>query len=95
MTAGGLVHKRTFVLAALVAGIGALVLAAFLVQQAGPRAAGAADHLDAPMATPPPGGDGIGKVTRMAPAGASRRLRLVAVTVPSGMSDPLLLGRRR
>ena len=47
MTAGGLVHKRTFVLAALVAGIGALVLAAFLVQQAGPRAAGAADHTTA------------------------------------------------
>src|SRR5207247_3973823 len=32
----------------------------FLVQKAGPPAAGAADHLDAPGLTPPPGGDGIG-----------------------------------
>lgn len=57
MTAGRLLQKRTLVLAALV---GAIVLAAFLVQQAGPRTAGAADHLDAPGITPPPGGDGIG-----------------------------------
>ena len=47
-------------LAALVAAIGALVLAAFLVHQAAPSSARAADHLDAPGLTPPPGGDGIG-----------------------------------
>jgi len=60
MTAERLVHKRTFVLGALVAAIGAIVLAAFLAQRAGPSSAGAADHLDAPGLTPPPGGDGIG-----------------------------------
>jgi len=60
MTAGRLVHRRTFVLAALVAAIGAMVLAAFVSRQAGPSTARAADHLDAPGLTPPPGGDGIG-----------------------------------
>jgi hypothetical protein len=60
MTAGRLVHRRTLVLAALVAAIGAIVLTAFLVRQAQPSSAGAADHLDAPGLTPPPGGDGIG-----------------------------------
>jgi hypothetical protein len=60
MTAGRLVHRRTLVLAALVAAIGAIVLSAFLVRQAQPSSAGAADHLDAPGLTPPPGGDGIG-----------------------------------
>ena len=59
MTAGRLTNKKTIALAALVA-IGALVLTAFLVQKAAPRTAGAADHLDAPGITPPPGGDGIG-----------------------------------
>ena len=60
MTAGRLIHKRTLALVALAAVIGALVLTVFLVQQTGPRAASAADHLDAPGITPPPGGDGIG-----------------------------------
>jgi hypothetical protein len=60
MTAGRLVHKRTMVVGALVAATGAIVLAAFLAQKAGPSSAGAADHLDAPGLTPPPGGDGIG-----------------------------------
>jgi len=60
MTAGRLVHKRTMMVAALVAAIGAVVLAALLAQKAGPSSAGAADHLDAPGLTPPPGGDGIG-----------------------------------
>jgi hypothetical protein len=60
MTADRLVHRRTLVLAALVAAIGAIVLSAFLVRQAQPSSAGAADHLDAPGLTPPPGGDGIG-----------------------------------
>jgi hypothetical protein len=60
MTAGRLVHKRTLVLGALVAAIGAIVLGAFLAQRAEPSSAGAADHLDAPGLTPPPGGDGIG-----------------------------------
>ena len=60
MTAGRLVHKRTMVVGALVAATGAIVLAALLAQKAGPSSAGAADHLDAPGLTPPPGGDGIG-----------------------------------
>ena len=92
MTAGGLVHKRTFVLAALVAGIGALVLAAFLVQQAGPRAAGAADHLDAPMATPPPGGDGIGTdltdiYAFQSPANARRTVLIMNVNGLASAAD--------
>jgi hypothetical protein len=48
------------VLVALAAAIGAIVLAAFASRQAAPAAARAADHLDAPGLTPPPGGDGIG-----------------------------------
>jgi hypothetical protein len=60
MTAGRLDRRRTLVLAALVAAIGAAVLTAFLIHQAGPPPARAADHLDAPGLTPPPGGDGIG-----------------------------------
>lgn len=60
MTAVRLVSKRTLAVGALVAAIGAIVLAAFLAQQAGPSSASAADHLDAPGLTPPPGGDGIG-----------------------------------
>lgn len=59
MTAGRL-DRRTLVFAALVAAIGAAVLTAFLIHQAGPTPARAADHLDAPGLTPPPGGDGIG-----------------------------------
>ena len=59
MTAGRLIRRKTLVLAALAA-IGAIVLTAFLVQQGGPRSASAADHLDAPGITPPPGGDGVG-----------------------------------
>src|SRR5436309_3247664 len=39
MTAGRLDHRRTLVLAALVAAIGAAVLTAFLVHQAGPSPA--------------------------------------------------------
>ncbi len=46
------------VLAALLAAAVAIVVAVLV--QGGPRVAGAADHLDAPSATPPPGGDGIG-----------------------------------
>jgi hypothetical protein len=48
------------VLAAFAAAIGAMVLAAFVSRHAAPAAARAADHLDAPGLTPPPGGDGIG-----------------------------------
>src|ERR671938_1325044 len=59
MTAGRL-ERRTLVFAALVAAVGAAVLTAFLIHQAGPSPARAADHLDAPGLTPPPGGDGIG-----------------------------------
>jgi hypothetical protein len=57
MTAARLTNKRAFALAALVV---AIVLTAFLVQRTAPPSAGAADHLDAPGLTPPPGGDGIG-----------------------------------
>jgi hypothetical protein len=60
MTAGRLGNRRTRAIGALVAGIGAIVLASFLAYQAMPSSAGAADHLDAPGLTPPPGGDGIG-----------------------------------
>ena len=60
MTAGRLLDRRTLLLAALVAAIGALLLTAFLVHRAAPSPARAADHLDAPGLTPPPGGDGIG-----------------------------------
>jgi hypothetical protein len=51
--------KKTMGIVGLVALVAALVAAAFLTQ-AGPRTAAAADHLDAPGITPPPGGDGIG-----------------------------------
>src|SRR6266516_6161107 len=60
MTARWLSRARTLVLVAMAAAIGAIVLVALLVQQAGPSSARAADHLDAPGLTPPPGGDGIG-----------------------------------
>ena len=60
MTAGRLVNRRALVLAAFVAAIGATVLATFVSRHAAPTAARAADHLDAPGLTPPPGGDGIG-----------------------------------
>src|SRR5919201_7123679 len=59
MTAGRL-DRRTLVFAALVAAIGAAVLTAFLIHQAGPSPSRSAAHLDAPGLTPPPGGDGIG-----------------------------------
>ena len=60
MSAGRLVNWRTFGLVAGVAMLGALLAAVFLVHKAGPTSAGAADHLDAPGLTSPPGGDGIG-----------------------------------
>jgi hypothetical protein len=52
--------RRKLAVAAVIAGAIALGLSALLVQRAGPSRAGAADHLDAPGLTPPPGGDGIG-----------------------------------
>ena len=60
MTAGRLVLRRAFVLAAFAVAIGAIALAALFTRHAAPTAARAADHLDAPGLTPPPGGDGIG-----------------------------------
>jgi hypothetical protein len=51
-----LADRRTLGLVALLAMIAAIVLAAVLMQSAGPPAATAADHLDAPGLTPP-GGD--------------------------------------
>ena len=91
MTAGRLIHKRTLVLAALAA-IGALVLAVFLVEQAGLRTAGAADHLDAPMATPPPGGDGIGTdltdiYAFQSPANARRTVLIMNVNGLASAAD--------
>jgi Domain of unknown function (DUF4331) len=60
MTARSLPRARTLGLVAMAAALGAILLIALLVQKAGPSSAGAADHLDAPGLTPPPGGDGIG-----------------------------------
>ena len=51
-----LADRRTLGLITLVLMGAAIVLTAFLMQKAGPPAASAADHLDAPGATPP-GGD--------------------------------------
>ena len=45
---------------ALAALVGAATAAALVGRHASPQAARAADHLDAPGLTPPPGGDGIG-----------------------------------
>ena len=59
MTSAGLMGRKTVGIVGLVALIIALVATAFLTQAA-PRTATAADHLDAPGITPPPGGDGIG-----------------------------------
>jgi len=60
MTTGRLVQKRTLLLVALLGAIAALVAAALVSKGAAPSTARAADHLDAPGLTPPPGGDGIG-----------------------------------
>jgi Domain of unknown function (DUF4331) len=49
------VNRRMLLIAALAVAAGALALTAFLVQQAGPSAARASDHLDAPGLTPPGG----------------------------------------
>src|SRR5262249_20172120 len=45
---------------ACAATVGAVALAAFVSGRVAPSTARAADHLDAPGLTPPPGGDGIG-----------------------------------
>src|SRR5207253_9425059 len=50
-----LVNRRMVVIAAFAAAAVGLALAAFLGQKAGPSAARAADHLDAPGLTPPGG----------------------------------------
>ena len=55
MRATMLVNRRTLLLAMFAVAAGALALTAFLVQKAGPSAARAADHLDAPGLTPPGG----------------------------------------
>src|SRR5438034_90310 len=60
MSTGRLVQKRTLLLVALLGAIAALVAAALVSKGAAPSTARAADHLDAPGLTPPPGGDGIG-----------------------------------
>lgn len=51
---------RALGIVGLVAAVAALLVAAFLTNQSTPAVAKAADHLDAPGITPPPGGDGIG-----------------------------------
>jgi len=55
MKATVLVNRRMLLIAALAVAAGALVLTAFLIRQAGPSAARAADHLDAPGLMPPGG----------------------------------------
>jgi len=55
MRAATLVNRRMLLLAAFAVAAGALALTAFLVQKAGPAAARAADHLDAPGLSPPGG----------------------------------------
>src|ERR687886_1696091 len=94
MTAGRL-DRRTLVLAALVAAIGAAVLGAVLVQKAGPSRAGAADHLDAPGLTPPPGGDGIGTdltdiYAFRSPANAKKTVLIMNVNglTPADLANP-------
>ncbi|MEP6893268.1 MAG: DUF4331 family protein, partial [Gaiellaceae bacterium] len=60
MTAGKLGGRRALGIAALFAMLAAALAAVFFVHKASPTSAGAADHLDAPGLTSPPGGDGIG-----------------------------------
>lgn len=55
MTSMRLLNRKAVWLPALFLGAAALVLAVLLVQKGGPRAASAADHLDAPGLTPPGG----------------------------------------
>src|SRR5712691_5842169 len=55
MRAAVLVNRRTLMIAAIAAAAGAIALAAIITQRAGPSAARAADHLDAPGLTPPGG----------------------------------------
>src|SRR5919199_730385 len=94
MTAGRL-ERRTLVFAALVAAIGALVLTALLVHRAAPSAARAADHLDAPGLTPPPGGDGIGTdltdiYAFRSPANAKRTVLIMTAKAhpPAALANP-------
>ena len=55
MRATMLVNRRMLMIAAFAVAAGALALTAFLVQEGGPPAANAADHLDAPGLMPPRG----------------------------------------
>jgi hypothetical protein len=55
MTSMRLLNRKAVWLPALFLGAAALVFAVLLVQKGGPRAASAADHLDAPGLTPPGG----------------------------------------
>src|SRR6266568_6328611 len=55
MRATVLVNRKRLLFAAFAVAAGALALTAALVQKAGPSAARAADHLDAPGLTPPGG----------------------------------------
>jgi hypothetical protein len=55
MRAATLVNRRMLLIAAFAVAAGALALTALLVQKAGPAAARAADHLDAPGLSPPGG----------------------------------------
>ena len=82
-------------LTALVAAIGAIVLSALLVRQAQPSAARAADHLDAPGLTPPPGGDGIGTdltdiYAFRSPANAKKTVLIMNVNglTPADLANP-------
>lgn len=95
MTIRKLVKTRTLAVVALAAAIGAIVLAASLANKARPTSAGAADHLDAPGLTPPPGGDGIGTdltdiYAFQSPADASKTVLIMNVNglMSSDLANP-------
>jgi len=60
MSSARLTGGRAVWIAGIAAAIAALAFAALLTNRSAPPVASAADHLDAPGITPPPGGDGIG-----------------------------------
>jgi len=94
MTAGRLVQKRALVLGAVLAVVAAALVAAFVSRHAATPAARAADHLDAPGITPPPGGDGIGTdITDIyafqSPADASKTVLIMNV---NGLASAASIG---
>lgn len=83
-----LMNRRTVRLALLIVAAGAIVLTVFLVKQAGPSSATAADHLDAPGATPP-GGDVQTDITDVyAFQSPTHRKRTVLALNVNGVASP-------